>query len=108
MEGKILVSYQVLCDSDVNIEFTLKELLENDKISKAIKSEFSKGVRNIDLFSNENGAKLYIKSSKEKHTLEVEKDDFADLLELAESDAVSKKLFKKDCSRVELINIETI
>ncbi len=108
MEGKILVTYQVLCDSDTNIEFTLKELLENEKTSKAIKSEFAKGVRNIDLDSNETDVKLYIKTSKEKQTLEVEKDDFADLLELAESDATSKKLFKKDCSRIELIDIETI
>ena len=35
------------------------------------------------------------------------KDDYADVLVLAEEDATAKKIFKKDCSMVELVDIET-
>ena len=34
------------------------------------------------------------------------KDDFADLLSLAEEDATSRKLFKKECVGIELVDIE--
>jgi len=42
------------------------------------------------------------------HTFEVSKNDFVDLLVLAEEDAKNKKLLKKDCDRVKLVDIETI
>jgi len=42
------------------------------------------------------------------HTFEVSKDDFADLLTLAEEDAKNKKLLKKECERVELVDITTL
>lgn len=35
------------------------------------------------------------------------KSEFADILVLAEEDAAEKKLLKKDCDRVELVNIKT-
>lgn len=109
MNGNIIVTYKVLCESDFNTSVTLKGLLLNEKVLKVIKSEFAKGLRNIELFSDaEEEASLRIETSKELYTLEVSKDDFADILVLAEEDAISKKLFKKDCSRVELVDIETL
>jgi hypothetical protein len=108
MNGNIVVTYKILCESDVNTSVRLQELLLNEKVSKAIKSEFAKGFRNIDLLTENEDATLRIETTKELYTLEVSKDDFADILVLAEEDASARKLFKKDCSRVELVDIETL
>ena len=107
MDGNIMVTYKILCESDIDQEVSIRELLENEKIAKAIKSEFAKGYRNIVLASNTD-AVIKIETQKELHTVEVSKNDFADLLVLAEEDANNKKLLKKDCERVELVNIETL
>lgn len=108
MNGSIVVTYKILCESDLNTKIKLQELLLNEKVSKAIKSEFAKGLRNIELVSQSEEASLIVETSKELYTFEVSKDDFADILVLAEEDAIAKKLFKKDCSRVELVDIETL
>lgn len=104
-----MVSYKILCKSDLNKTITLENLLNNEKVSKIIKSEFAKGFRNIEIVTkNLEECNLKIETKKELHQFEVEKDDFADILVLAEEHATANKLFKKDCERVELINIETI
>lgn len=108
MDGKIIVTYKVLCKSDLNKDVSLQELLLNEKVIKAIKSEFAKGLRNIELSTQDKNSSLKIATIKEEYNFEVSKDDFADILVLAEEDAVARKLFKKDCERVELINIETL
>lgn len=108
MNGNIMVTYKILCKADLNKEIQLHELLKSEKIVKLIKSEFAKGYRNIDILSGDSQATIKIETIKELHKLEVAKDDFADILVLAEEDASAKKLFKKDCERVELIDIETI
>ena len=108
MDGKIIVTYKILCQTDLNRDITLTELLSNEKVAKTVKSEFAKGLRNIELSTQNEEASLQISTIKEVHTLEVSKDDFADILTLAEEDATTKKLFKKDCDRVELVNIETL
>jgi fructose-1,6-bisphosphatase/inositol monophosphatase family enzyme len=108
MEGNIVVTYKILCESDLNTSIKLQELLLNEKISKAIKSEFAKGLRNIELVTEDKDATLIVETAKELYSFEVLKDDFADILVLAEENAISRKLFKKDCSRVELVDIETI
>ncbi|MGB1226607.1 MAG: hypothetical protein ACPG9K_01855 [Poseidonibacter sp.] len=109
MKGKIEVTYKLLCKNDVNKDISIKELLENEKIAKLIKSEFAKGFRNIQLLSNEECNEVFkIETIKEFYKLEVQKDDFPDILALAEEDAAARKLFKKDCNRIELVNIETI
>lgn len=109
VNGKIEVTYKLLCKNDVNKEINLKELLANEKIVKLIKSEFAKGFRNINLVTNEECNDIFkIETVKELYKLEVQKNDFADILALAEEDAASRKLFKKDCNRIELVNIETI
>ena len=107
MDGTIMVSYKILCKADLNKKISLEALLENEKIAKVIKSEFAKGFRNIELLSLIQDASLKIQTVKEIHTFEVSKDDFADLLVLAEEDAANKKLMKKDCDRVELVDIQT-
>lgn len=107
MNGKIMVTYKILCKNDLNKEVTLKELLSNEKIVKVIKSEYAKGIRNITLLT-ESESSLKIETTKELHTFEVLKDDFADILVLAEEDASAKKLLKKDCERIELVDIETM
>jgi len=107
MNGTIMVTYKILCNGDLNKDISLQELLLNEKVIKAIKSEFAKGFRNIALLSTSTEKKKKIETSKELHSFEVTKDDFADLLMLAEEDATTKKLLKKDCERVELVDIET-
>ena len=108
MNGKIMVSYKILCKTDVNNEVSMKELLSNEKILKAIKSEYSKGIRNIEISSDAIECSIKIYSQKEVYNFEANKNDYADLLVLAEEDATNKKLLKKDCDRVELVDIETM
>ena len=107
MNGTIMVTYKILCKADLNKEVLIQNLLSNEKITKVIKSEYAKGFRNIQLLANDTKDSFKIETIKEFHTFEVAKDDFADILVLAEEDAAAKKLVKKDCDRVELINIET-
>ncbi len=107
MNGTILVTYKILCKADLNKTILLEKLLENEKIAKVIKSEYAKGFRNIALLADSNESLLKIETQKELHSFEVSKDDFADILDLAEEDAQNKKLIKKECDRVELVDIET-
>jgi hypothetical protein len=107
MDGMIKVSYTVMCKNDVSIALTLTQLLNNEKIAKAIKSEFASGLRNLALLAKEN-SEVAIKTAKEVYAFSVSKNDFADLLELAEEDARKHKRFKKECDGVELVDIQTI
>jgi len=107
MNGTILVTYKILCKADLNKTVLLEKLLENEKIAKVIKSEYAKGFRNIALLADSHESTLKIETQKELHSFEVSKDDFADILDLAEEDAQNKKLIKKECDRVELVDIET-
>jgi hypothetical protein len=81
--------------------------LTNEKIEKAIKSEFAKGLRNLVL-SHKEEADIFLKTEKEVFEVTVSKNDFADLLELAEEDARKHKRIKKECDGVELVDILTI
>ena len=101
------VSYKMLCDGDVYNEVRLSEILQNEKVAKAIKSEFAKGLRNIALSTSED-LKIEISTKKEIFEFEAEKKDFADLIELAEEDAREHKRIKKGCSGVELVDFVTI
>lgn len=108
MNGNIEVTYKVVNKKDLNLTLSLEELLQNEKIVKLIKSEFAKGYRNLDIKTNEElNDKFKLETIKEHHAFVVLKDDFADIVTLAEEDAVSKKLLKKDCF-VELVDIKTI
>jgi len=103
-----MVTYKISCKTDFNVEVTIDQLLKNEKVAKMIKSEFAKGIRNIDLnFKNDN-SKLKIETQKELYQFEASKNDFADLLSLAEDDAMSRKLTKKECVGIELVDIEII
>ncbi|AXX93061.1 hypothetical protein CPU12_13450 [Malaciobacter molluscorum LMG 25693] len=106
MDGKIMVTYKIVCKNDFNLELSIEKLLSNEKIARAIKNEFAKGIRNIELFTKEN-SKIFIETKKELYQFEVNKDDFADLISLAEEDATARKLVKKDCSYIELVDIQT-
>lgn len=107
MEGKMKVSYKMLCDSDVYKEVSLTEILGNEKVSKAIKSEFAKGLRNIALSTLED-IKIEISTEKEIFEFDAEKKDFADLIEFAEEDAREHKRTKKGCTGVELVDFVTL
>ncbi len=107
MDGMMKITYTVLCASDVNKEIGLEDILNNEKVLKAIKSEFAKGLRNIALSSKEN-TPIALKTEKEHFEFMANKNDFADLLELAEEDAKRNKRFKKGCDGVELIDIVTV
>lgn len=107
MEGMIKASYTVMCKNDVSKELSLAEILANEKVEKAIKSEFAKGLRNLVLSHKEEVA-VFLKTQKEVFEVTVSKNDFADLLELAEEDARKHKRIKKECDGVELVDILTI
>ena len=76
-------------------------------MSKAIKSEFAKGLSNLVLSPKEE-TEVFMKTQKEVFEVTVSKDDFADLVELAEEDARKHKRIKKECDGVELVDILTI
>lgn len=107
VEGMIKVMYTVMCKNDVNQVLSLADILANEKVAKAIKSEFAAGLRNLALSYKED-ATVYIKTEKEVFEFTASKNDFADLLELAEEDARKHKRFKKECDGVELVDILTI
>ena len=107
VEGMIKVSYTVMCKNDVSKELSLAEVFANEKVEKAIKSEFAKGLRNLVL-SHKEEAEVFLKTEKEVFEMTVSKNDFADLLELAEEDARKHKRIKKECDGVELVDILTI
>ena len=107
MNGGILVSYRVLCEGDFYSSITIEELLKNENILKAIKSEFAKGHRNIDVRYDKDKTAVELVTKKDTYKCEVDKNDYADIIVLAEEDATAKKLFKKDCSAIEVVDIET-
>ena len=103
----IKVSYTVMCKNDVSKEIDLSEILANEKVMKSIKSEFATGLRNLVLSQKED-TQVTIKTQKEVFEFTASKNDFADLLELAEEDARKHKRLKKECDGVELVDIITI
>ncbi|MDD5549447.1 MAG: hypothetical protein PHI79_07645 [Sulfurovaceae bacterium] len=107
MDGGILISYKVLCEGDFYSSITIEELLKNEKVLRLIKSEFATGHRNVDISFDKSNTTIKLATQKDVQTFEAHKDDYADVLVLAEEDATAKKLFKKDCSGVELVDIET-
>jgi len=108
VNGNIEVTYKIVNNKDLNLTLSLQELLKNEKIIKTIKSEFAKGFRNIDIKTDQElNDKFKLETIKEHHSFTVSKDDFADIVSLAEEDATTKKLLKKD-SFVELVDIKTI
>ena len=108
MDGNIMVTYKIICKNDFNLELTIDNILSNEKVLKVIKNEFAKGVRNIELLTKNSDCNVKIETVKELYQVEVNKNDFADLISLAEEDAHARKLIKKDCSFIELVDIETI
>jgi len=108
MDGKIMVTYKILCKTDFNVEVSIAQLLQNEKIAKVIKSEFAKGIRNIDFAFKNEECKINIETQKEHYQFEASKNDFADLVSLAEEDATTRKLFKKECVGIELVDIEIL
>ncbi|GIT97658.1 hypothetical protein TSL1_04790 [Sulfurovum sp. TSL1] len=107
MEGMIKVMYTVMCKNDVNETVSLAEILANEKVQKAIKSEFAPGLRNLALSCKED-TEVYLKTDKVVYEMTVSKNDFADLVVLAEEDARKHKRLKKECDGVELVDILTI
>lgn len=107
VEGMIKVMYTVICKNDVSEALSLADILANEKVEKAIKSEFAKGLRNI-ILSHKEDVEVFLKTEKEVFEVTVSKNDFADLLELAEEDARKHKRIKKECEGVELVDILTI
>ncbi len=108
MQGKLNVTYQLICDNDSHEEVSLNEILKNEKVVKLLKSEYAKGVRNLALTSNNSDTNIIFATEKESYGFEAEKKDFADLIELAEEDAKMRKLFRKGCQAVEIIDFETL
>lgn len=107
MDGTMKITYTVLCESDFNKEITLEEILKNENVLRIVKSEFAKGLRNVLLTTKEDTT-ITLKTEKEHFDFMASKNDFADLLELAEEDARKNKRIKKGCDGIELIDIITI
>ncbi len=108
MQGKLKVTYQLICENDVHQEVSLNELIKNEKIVKLLKSEYAKGLRNLEIFTTEDTANIILKTQKELYEFETDKKDFADLIELAEEDAKERKLFKKGCQEIALVDFITL
>lgn len=108
MDGEVEVFFKVLCDNDFSKEITLKALLESEKVLKAIKSEYGEGARNLLLATQMGEAIIKVESEKKVHSHIISKNDIQDILELTEEYAKSQKLFKVNCSRVELQNFKTL
>lgn len=106
MTGEMMISYIVLCENDLEVTVTLNALLQDEKIARAIKHAFAKGKRDIEAVVSEPGA-MTIKNKKTLQTVTIPKESFMDALTLAEEDARKKKLLKKGCERVEIVDIET-
>ncbi|HIP52035.1 MAG TPA: hypothetical protein EYG94_08115 [Campylobacterales bacterium] len=108
MQGKLNVTYQLLCENDIHKEISLTEILKNEKIVKLLKSEYAKGLRNLDISTDENTSNIVLETQKELFEFETDKKDFADLIELAEEDAKERKLFKKGCQEIALVDFVTL
>jgi len=107
MQGKIEITYTLICDKDTHKEIAIEEIVSNEKIVKLLKSEFAKGIRNLEI-SSSGESKVILKTEKELYTFTAEKQDFADLIELAEEDARLNKRLKKGCQAIEIIDFVTI
>jgi len=107
MDGMIEVTYTLLCNSDTNKLIKIEEILANEIVLRVLKSEFAKGLRNIVLSSSDE-CSITFKTEKEHFKFMISKNDFADILELAEEDAKKHKRFKKGCDGIEIVNIITI
>ncbi len=103
-----MVTYSLICENDNYLEVSIKEILKNEKIVKLLKSEFLKGVRNLNVESSDYETKIILSTQKEIYSFEAEKKDFADLIELAEENAKERKLFKKGCEAINLIDFVTL
>jgi len=102
-----MIEYIVLCDNDLKVTVTLSDLLRDEKIARAIKNTFAKGKRDIEAVIVEQGA-VTIKNKKVIHEAVIPKESFMDALTLAEEDARAKKLLKKGCERIEIVDIRTL
>ena len=107
MTGELMIQYIVLCDGDLEVSVTLADLLTNESVAKAIKNAFAKGKRDIEAVVSEPGA-MTIKNKKTVQEVTIPKDNFMDALTLAEEDARAKKLLKKGCERIEIVDIRTL
>ncbi len=107
MQGMIEVTYTTICKNDTQQSITLDKILSNEKVAKAIKSEFASGVRNLEL-STSDAAEVHLKTQKEHFSFLVSKNFFADLLELAEEDAQKHKRLKRGCDGIEIVDIQTV
>ena len=108
MQGKLDVTYKLICDNDTYKELSIQEILKNEKIIRLIKSEFAKGIRNLELTTDSKDSKIILSTQKELYKFKAQKKDFADLIELAEEDAKKRKLLKKGCEAIELVDFMTI
>lgn len=108
MEGQVEVHFTVLCDNDFYKEIPLHELLQSEKVNKAIKSEYGEGSRNLSISTNQIETSVILGSDKKVHTHTIDKKDIQDIIELTEEYARSQKLLKTNCSSIELINFTTL
>ena len=107
MQGEVKVFYKVVCKGDINQELTLSDILRNEKVFKAIKSAYSNGKKDIAISTIDEG-KLLMQAKKEIYEFIVDKNDFADMLDLAEEDAKKHKRLKGVCQQVELVDYQTL
>lgn len=106
MTGTIKVTYAVLCEKDVEEVITIEQLLNDEKVVKAIKNSFAPKLRNLELEALCEAA-IRITTAKTEYSFEIPKDDFADALTLAEEDARRNKRIKKGCEQVKLVDLVT-
>ena len=108
MEGQVEVTFTVLCENDFHKEISLQEILQSEKVIKAIKSDFCEGARNLSIGSSSKDVTITVASEKQIHSHQIDKNDIQDILELTEEFARSQKLLKASCTGVELKDFTTI
>ena len=107
MEGNITVTYTVICDNDIQLDVSISELLANEKVQAVIKREFAPGARGVEIDPSRASGQITLAKEKTHYQLEIDKDDYADALTLAEEDAKKRKLLKPECGMIELLDLKT-
>lgn len=104
MTGIIEVSY-IVEDLSTKKEIPACDIISSELVQKAIIKELG-GKRNSKLFLDDVSGKILMSSRSESVTFEIEKNDYADALTLAEEDAKSKKMISGN-KVVTIINLKT-
>ena len=105
MKGTMKATYKVLCDNDINVEVTIGDIFNDEDVMKVVRRKFAKSSKPME--QSLAAEKIVLTSLKQTYECEFPKEQYLDTLEICEEDARSKKLLKKGCDRIEVVDIAT-